>query len=64
MIEIYTDGACSVSSGKGGWGVYIIMSDGKEIKLSGNSENTTNNQMEMTAVIEGLRYFKTKKEIN
>ena len=63
MIQIYTDGACSVASGKGGWGAYIIMPDGKEIKLSGNSENTTNNQMEMMAVIEGLRYFKTKKEI-
>lgn len=63
MIQIYTDGACSVASGKGGWGAYIIMPSGKEIKLSGNSENTTNNQMEMKAVIEGLRYFKTKKEI-
>lgn len=63
MIEIYTDGACSVNTGKGGWGVYIVLPSGEEIKLSGNSENTTNNQMEMTAVVEALSYFKTKKKI-
>ena len=68
MIEIYTDGACSVTSGKGGWGVYIIdKSNTKGIteknKLSGNSLDTTNNRMEMTAVIEALKYFKTKKKI-
>jgi ribonuclease HI len=60
MIEIYTDGACSVNTRKGGWGVYI---KDKKIKLSGNTTNTTNNQMEMTAVIEALKYFKTKQNI-
>ena len=63
MIQIYTDGACSVASGKGGWGAYLILPSKEEIKLSGNSDNTTNNRMEMTAVIESLQYFKSKKEI-
>ena len=66
MIEIYTDGACSVSSRKGGWGTYIIITEKEEIKkvkLYGNSVDTTNNRMEMTAVIEALKYFKTKEKI-
>ena len=62
MIQIYTDGACSVGSRKGGWGVLII--DGKEkITLSGNSLDTTNNRMEMTAVIEALKYFKDSQKL-
>jgi ribonuclease HI len=66
MIQIYTDGACSVSTRKGGWGAYIIFKDKdltKKIKISGNSEDTTNNRMEMTAVIKSLKYFKTKEKI-
>ena len=62
MIQIYTDGACSVGSRKGGWGVLII--DGKEkITLSGNSLDTTNNRMEMTAVIEALKYFEDSQRL-
>jgi len=60
MIHIYTDGACSVNTRRGGWGVYI---KGEEINLSGNLEDTTNNQMEMTAVIEALKYYKTRQNI-
>ena len=53
MIEIYTDGACSGNPGPGGWGVVII--DGKKrIELSGGERDTTNNRMEMMAVIKGL----------
>jgi len=60
MIHIYTDGACSVNTRRVGWGVYI---KGEEINLSRNLEDTTNNQMEMTAVIEALKYYKTRQNI-
>ena len=53
MITIYTDGACSGNPGKGGWGV-LIKKYNKIIKLSGSENNTTNNRMEMIAVIKGL----------
>ncbi|MAK12475.1 MAG: ribonuclease HI [Candidatus Pelagibacter sp.] len=57
MIKIYTDGACSGNPGRGGWAAIII--DGQKIKkLSGASENTTNNRMELTAVISALKYVK------
>lgn len=54
MVEIYTDGACKGNPGVGGWGA-ILRSAGKEKELFGGAENTTNNRMEMTAVIEALR---------
>ncbi len=53
MIEIYTDGACSGNPGKGGWGA-LILRDGQTLEISGGEQQTTNNRMEMTAVIEGL----------
>ena len=53
MIEIYTDGACSGNPGKGGWGA-VILRDGQTREISGGESQTTNNRMEMTAVIEGL----------
>ena len=53
MIEIYTDGACSGNPGKGGWGA-VILRDGQTREISGGEPQTTNNRMEMTAVIEGL----------
>ncbi len=53
MIEIYTDGACSGNPGKGGWGA-VILRDGQTREISGDEPQTTNNRMEMTAVIEGL----------
>ena len=52
-IEIYTDGACSGNPGPGGWGA-ILCWNGHEKELSGGKPETTNNQMEMQAVIEGL----------
>ena len=52
-VEIFTDGACKGNPGPGGWGVLLRM--GKhEKELSGGEEDTTNNRMEMTAVIQGL----------
>jgi ribonuclease HI len=53
---LYTDGACSGNPGPGGW-AFILRhpASGKEIKRSGGERETTNNRMEMTAVLEGLR---------
>ncbi len=56
-LTIYTDGSCLGNPGPGGWGV-IIQDDGAEVILSGNETNTTNNRMEMTAVIEALKWAK------
>lgn len=55
-ITIYTDGGCTGNPGPGGWGC-IILADGTETELSGGSESTTNNQMELTAVIKALEYI-------
>ena len=57
-IKIYTDGACSGNPGIGGWGIVILIPAEDTIYLNGGSENTTNNKMELTATIEGLKYFK------
>ena len=52
-IEIFTDGACRGNPGPGGWGVLMRYGD-KEKSLCGGEAETTNNRMELTAVIEGL----------
>ena len=57
-VEIYTDGSCSGNTGPGGWGVILKYGDNIR-ELSGGSLNTTNNQMELTAVIQGLAALKT-----
>jgi len=54
MIEIYTDGACRGNPGPGGWGAVIVRDGQPETELSGHSPRTTNNRMEIQAVIEGL----------
>ena len=61
MIDIYTDGACSGNPGPGGWGA-ILRKDATEKELFGGEALTTNNRMEMTAVIEALRALKTPVE--
>ena len=54
VVEIWTDGACKGNPGIGGWGAYLIY--GKHVKeLFGGEKETTNNRMELTAVIEALR---------
>lgn len=60
LITIYTDGGCTGNPGPGGWGVVVLIGD-KEILLSGGSDATTNNKMEMTAVIESLKYLSLNK---
>ena len=56
-VTLYTDGACSGNPGPGGWGA-ILEYMGVEKELSGGEVNTTNNRMELTAVIEGLKALK------
>ena len=56
-VELFTDGACSGNPGPGGWGA-ILRFGTAEKELSGGEINTTNNRMELTAVIEGLSALK------
>ena len=56
-IALFTDGACSGNPGPGGWGA-ILRTDGHEKELSGGEAATTNNRMELMAVIEGLNTLK------
>ena len=52
-IVIHTDGACKGNPGPGGWGA-VIEQNGSQLQISGSEPQTTNNRMEMTAVIKGL----------
>ena len=61
-IEIFTDGACSGNPGAGGWGVILRYGE-TEKELSGGEAHTTNNRMELTAVIEALKALKRECEI-
>lgn len=58
-IHIHTDGSCSGNPGPGGWGA-VIHFDDEEIKISGGEKETTNNRMEMTAIIEALKWLREK----
>ena len=61
-IKVYTDGACKGNPGVGGWGVYIKTPDYEKDLYGGNPE-TTNNQMEMQAALEALKYLRDKTEL-
>ena len=61
-VEIFTDGACSGNPGPGGWGT-ILRYNGAEKELSGGEANTTNNRMELSAVINGLKALKEPCEV-
>ncbi len=61
-VIIYTDGACSGNPGPGGWGTILMYGDNKK-EISGGKEDTTNNVMEITAVIEGLKLLKYPCEV-
>ncbi|MEG0978832.1 MAG: ribonuclease HI [Oscillospiraceae bacterium] len=62
LVKIFTDGACSGNPGPGGWGT-ILRCNGVEKELSGGERETTNNRMELTAVIEGLKCLKRSCDI-
>ncbi|RPJ48361.1 MAG: ribonuclease HI [Betaproteobacteria bacterium] len=59
VVDIYTDGACKGNPGVGGWGV-LLSSDGKTRELFGGEPHTTNNRMELTAVIRALEALKRR----
>ena len=61
-IDLYTDGACSGNPGPGGWGV-VLLYKGVEKQISGYASESTNNRMELTAVIEALRALKKPCQI-
>ncbi len=61
-IDIFTDGACSGNPGPGGWGA-ILKYNGIEKELSGSQKETTNNRMELTAVIKALEALKEQCEV-
>lgn len=61
-VEIFTDGACSGNPGAGGWGV-ILRYGSTEKELCGGASETTNNRMELTAVIEALKALKRECEL-
>lgn len=58
-VEIYTDGSCSGNPGPGGWAA-ILRYMGRDLEISGGETLTTNNRMELTAVIQGLKALKSK----
>jgi ribonuclease HI len=61
-VEMYADGACKGNPGPGGWGV-ILRAGGREKELYGGETGTTNNRMELKAVIEGLSALKRRSRI-
>jgi ribonuclease HI len=61
-IEIYADGACKGNPGPGGWGV-LLRAGGHEKELFGGEAQTTNNRMELTAVIEALLSLKQRSQV-
>ena len=63
MVEIYTDGACKGNPGPGGWGA-LLRCQGQEKELFGGAPDTTNNRMELQAVIEALRCLKRPCDID
>ena len=62
-VTIYTDGACSGNPGPGGWGAILMYKDTKK-EISGGKKDTTNNVMELTAVIEALKSLKYPCKVN
>ena len=62
-VVIYTDGACSGNPGPGGWGTILMYKDTKK-EISGGKKDTTNNIMELTAALEGLKMLKFPCEVD
>jgi ribonuclease HI len=61
-VEIYADGACRGNPGPGGWGV-LLRAGGREKEMCGGEAQTTNNRMELMAVIEGLLSLKERSRV-
>jgi ribonuclease HI len=61
MLEIYTDGSSLGNPGPGGWGFLVVENNKIIIEKSGGEKNTTNNRMELTAVIETFKYLNLRK---
>ena len=61
-VTIYTDGACSGNPGPGGWAAVLIYGEHKK-EISGGSKETTNNIMELTAILDDLKALKTECEV-
>ena len=61
-VIIYTDGACSGNPGPGGWGAILMYKDAKK-EISGGMKETTNNIMEITAVVEALKCLKIESDV-
>jgi len=62
LVELYADGACKGNPGRGGWGV-VLRARGREKELYGGESATTNNRMELQAVIEGLSALKRRSRV-
>jgi ribonuclease HI len=63
-VELYTDGGCSGNPGPGGWGLILKHpASGKSVEQSGGEEQTTNNRMELVAVIRGLEMLKRPSHV-
>lgn len=62
QIQIYTDGSCSYNPGPGGWGAILIYKNVEKV-ISGGEANTTNNRMELLAVINALKILKERCEV-
>lgn len=62
QVEIYTDGACSGNPGPGGWAAILVYQT-IEKEISGFVNNTTNNRMELTAAVEGLRALRKRCKV-
>lgn len=62
-VIIYTDGACSGNPGPGGWGSILMYKENKK-EISGGKKDTTNNVMELTAVIEALKLLKFRCKVS
>lgn len=61
-ITVYTDGGCTGNPGPGGWAA-VLLFDGREVRLSGGDPSTTNNRMELTAVIKALGHINENSEL-
>ena len=59
-LDIYTDGACSGNPGKGGWSFVVTNGTEKLKSFSGGESSTTNNRMELTAIVEALKYVEKR----